>query len=438
MDPVLEKLLRETALSSYLISFSRGQILCSEGDDSRDLYILVDGILEVLKGKRKISEIRESGVVVGEISFLLETRRTATVRARTDGRAVCVPKEKVQDFLKEFPALAWRIPRVLARRLDERTRALHGLKEFCDQLPQAVVVADREDRIVSWNAPAESLFGQSWEALHDRPMAELYQDPETYRRLLADLKSSYSPVEAVLEIRHPEQGQRFLSTALSPVFDRHHNLSGVLALSHDVTEALAAQRRYRRFRRWVLPLLFAVLTAAGTMSYLLPRVLHQREITGFKQQLLCDRLAKDYLFLKSLLGPHFLSRDMDAIAAVMQNFFKMQGDLAPYTGILLLDPEKKVFGAYTRAPSNTGAPPVGGSYADIPFEKAPDSIHRVLTVYRVDPENPMGRKGLEVAFQIRRQNRSLDWLLFQMDMRRLEEEFEADEKTLKSLRIRPS
>jgi hypothetical protein len=45
----------------------------------------------------------------------------------------------------------------------------------------------------------------------------------------------------------------------------------------------------------------------------------------------------------------------------------------------------------------------------------------------------MGRKGVEVAFEMAKDGRRLGWLLFQMDMKALGENFDIDEEGLKRL-----
>jgi len=125
---MMEEILNNPSVEKYLVEIRRGETLCREGEDSQDLFILVDGHVEILKGLQPISETGEKGTVFGEISFILGSKRTASVRARTDVKAIRIPKDKIDDFLKEFPALAWQLLRLLARRLDARTQSLFAFK----------------------------------------------------------------------------------------------------------------------------------------------------------------------------------------------------------------------------------------------------------------------------------------------------------------------
>lgn len=76
---MLAEIINNLDLDKYPSTFAKGQIIFREGDDSQDLYILVSGNLDILKGSEKITEIFEIGSIFGEMSFLLGARRTATV-----------------------------------------------------------------------------------------------------------------------------------------------------------------------------------------------------------------------------------------------------------------------------------------------------------------------------------------------------------------------
>ena len=82
-------------LGKCIETYRPGDSLFLEGDDSCDLFILVSGRLEVLKDDKKISEIIEPGSLVGEMSFLLGGKRTATVKAVGEVQAIQIPCEKI-------------------------------------------------------------------------------------------------------------------------------------------------------------------------------------------------------------------------------------------------------------------------------------------------------------------------------------------------------
>ena len=431
-----DRLLREPAVEKFLERFRKGDILCSEGDASRDLYFLVSGTLDIIKGKRKISEVHKSGVPIGEISFLLNTKRTATVQAKTDGQVVRVPKDKIDQFLRELPSLAWRISKVLARRLDERTKTLHGLEEFCDQMPEAVVVTDSDGRVVAWNNPAERVFGYGWDQMYNRPFAEVYETPEIINAFIAEVKSKHADGERIFKIEHHEKGPRHISTSIKAIYDQDYHFAGVLSLSRDVTDTVKLKQKYRRARLWAIPIVLLVAIIATSIFLAYPHFTSQTQIVGIRQQALGDQIAKDYFLVKSILSEPFGARDRVRITQLMKEFFQMQGNsMAYYPGIVLLEKDKRVFGYYAPDTEGSTGSASGETYTGIRFEDSQDSIHKILTLYRVHPDYPMGRQEIEIAFELNRGDQLLGWLVFQLDMDRLEREFKVDLETLKKMQI---
>ena len=223
---MLNKIINNPDLVKYVIPFENGEIIFTEGDETQDLFILISGELDILKGNKKISLISEPGELFGEMSFLLGARRSATAKAKTDGKAIRIPKEEINNFLNKFPEITSDITRLLAARLNETSQILYGLKEFCDQLPDAVILTDRDGKILSWNSVAETMYGRSWDQMHYKSMEEIYEEPDDYKDYLEEVKSRYSVREKILKILHPEKGVRYISTSTTVLYDGHHNFSG--------------------------------------------------------------------------------------------------------------------------------------------------------------------------------------------------------------------
>jgi len=429
---MLDQIINNPDLDKYLSTFETGQIIFLENDDSQDLYILVSGELDVLKGNKKISEITERGALFGEMSFLLGARRTATVKAGNDVKTIRIPKEKVTTFLGEFPSVAQDITRLLAQRLDETSQIVYGLKEFCDQLPDAVILTDREGKILTWNTASEKLYGREWDQMRHRSAEEIYEEPEAYKHFLKDVQSRYSIREKILKVNHPEKGTRFISTSTTVLYDGHHNLQGVLSLGRDVTKVKNLERKYHRVRNWLIPSFILLGLMAGSLFFGYPYFSRGYQSVDIRKQELRNQLAKDYLLLTSLLAQPYATGDRSKTGQLMKEFFDIQEKTStPYNGLLLLDREKKVFSAHSIKPCTDAIKIVGSSYASIEFKGSERSLHRVLTVYRTDKEHPMGHKGIEVSFEVRKDNQFMGWLIFQMDVDLLVQEYGIDEEGLK-------
>ena len=169
---MLSEVINRPEFDKYLTTFERGETLFLEGEDTQDLYILVSGRLGIIKGRKKITEVMEAGSLFGEMSFFLGAKRTATVKAASDVKVICIPKAEVKTFLHQFPAVAEAMIKLLAERLNETTQIVYGLEEFSDKLPDAVMLSDSDGQILTWNRAAEKLYGREWDDVESRSVEE--------------------------------------------------------------------------------------------------------------------------------------------------------------------------------------------------------------------------------------------------------------------------
>ena len=434
---MLAEIIDNPDLDKYIKEFAAGHIIFLEGDASQDLYILVSGRLAILKGNKKISEVTDKGALFGEMSFLLGAKRTASVKTKSTVRAICIPKEEVTTFLGEFPGLAWEITRLLAQRLDQTSQVVYGLKEFCDQLPDAVVLADREGKVLTCNAAAERLYGRDSDQMSRSSVEELYEQPQDYKDFLEEVQSRYSVREKILRIKNPEKGMRFISTSTTILYDGHHNFQGVLSLGRDVTTAKDMERKYKKTRNWLIPsfILIGLLTLAVLFAW--PRLLKEQQTLDSRKHSLRNQLAKDYLLLESMLAGHLAAGDREKANRSVREFFDIQEPSEMiYTGLILLDKDKMVFDSYAAGPGIKPAKMAKSSYCTIELKGIEDSLHRVLTLYRANKGHPMGHKSIEIAFEIRRGGLAMGWIIFLMDADLLARVYDVDEKSLKKFQFK--
>jgi PAS domain S-box-containing protein len=424
----------ENLRNRYLKTFKAGDVLFFEGDDSQDLYILISGHLEVFKGDKKLSEITDPGSVLGEAAFLLGAKRTATIKAEGSVQVLRIPKAEVNRFLADFPSAGKKIGQLLAKRLDEASQIVYGLRQICDKLPDAVILSDRDGKIIAWNIAAERLYGRDWHEMKRGTVEDIYEEPLEYKKFLEDLETQQSVSERVLKIRHPEKGTRFVSTSTSILYDDRHIFQGVLSIGRDVTSFQKMEKKYRRARLWIVPALLLLFLLGGAVLFGYPYFSKGVHTTDLRKQELRNLLAKDFLLLKSLLAEPLAYGDREKVRRVVEEFFGVQVTKdSPYTGLVLLDSKKRVFDSFSIKPGTEAGALIGNSYAGITFHGGEQSLFRILVLYRPDQEHPMGRKGVEIAFEMVRNGRILGWLLFQMDMKALDENYEIDEEGLKRL-----
>lgn len=83
-----------------------GQTLVKEGEKSNQLFWLIEGELEVVQNVRDheaVVNTIKSGELVGELSFLDQKPRSATVRAKTDSQLIVLEYKDFQKMLAAQP-----------------------------------------------------------------------------------------------------------------------------------------------------------------------------------------------------------------------------------------------------------------------------------------------------------------------------------------------
>ena len=89
------------------IEIHQNDILITEGDSSKAMYLLMTGKLEVIqsKGGKKVRVgTISAGEIVGEMSFIDKSRRSATVVAMTDCELIEVSTDVFEKHLEKQPA----------------------------------------------------------------------------------------------------------------------------------------------------------------------------------------------------------------------------------------------------------------------------------------------------------------------------------------------
>lgn len=86
-----------------------GEMVFREGDPSDRLYVLVQGEVEILKlsdGRQVQLAVRGETSVIGETSLLVDSPRSATVRALEDTKLLSFPHETLNTLLASSPSAA--------------------------------------------------------------------------------------------------------------------------------------------------------------------------------------------------------------------------------------------------------------------------------------------------------------------------------------------
>jgi len=114
------------------VSYPAGAELIHEGEVPGQLFVLVDGAVEITREGTLITVVDVPGAVFGEMSVLLGSPATATVRALRDTRLRRTAEP--QEFLDRNPLVTRAVATMLARRLDTINGYLVDLRrQYCDR-----------------------------------------------------------------------------------------------------------------------------------------------------------------------------------------------------------------------------------------------------------------------------------------------------------------
>ncbi len=120
--PLFEDLSRrelvELARVSEDLEVPPGKVLCKEGEVGREFFVIVDGEVDVTRDGKRVAT-RGGGEFFGEIALLEETRRTATVTAKTPLRFFVLTRSDFRRLVNENRNVEGKVLRALARRVVE-------------------------------------------------------------------------------------------------------------------------------------------------------------------------------------------------------------------------------------------------------------------------------------------------------------------------------
>lgn len=127
LDELSEEEWQMIVRSSRNISFKPDDILLKEGEIDDAVYVLVSGKVEVV-GSRSFGRVKriatiDEGSVFGEVAFFDNRPRSASVRAVSEGRVLCITRKSFDQISAWNPSLAQQLLFELGRVLAHRFRS---------------------------------------------------------------------------------------------------------------------------------------------------------------------------------------------------------------------------------------------------------------------------------------------------------------------------
>jgi CRP/FNR family transcriptional regulator, cyclic AMP receptor protein len=108
--------------SEEAIKFEAGQSIFHEGDAGDNMYVVVEGEVDLTIQGKLVETVKEGGIL-GEMALIEHQPRTASATARTDCRLVAVGEKRFLFLIQQTPFFAQFVMRVMAgrlRRMDNR------------------------------------------------------------------------------------------------------------------------------------------------------------------------------------------------------------------------------------------------------------------------------------------------------------------------------
>lgn len=122
-DGLTDVQIRLVTSMGFVVDVETGNTVTREDLNERELYVILEGEFAISRAGKEVSRVSQ-GDVVGEIGFLLEHgRRSATIRARRDGKLLVLRRKMLDDLgAREAPVahqLLLNLARVTAARLSK-------------------------------------------------------------------------------------------------------------------------------------------------------------------------------------------------------------------------------------------------------------------------------------------------------------------------------
>ena len=119
---------RVLARAMTLRDLRHGEVLVREGSADDHLYVVVSGVLGVVKGAGLEEEVTlnaiRPGDVVGELSFLDGATRYASLVALSDTRVLGLSRSALEGLLDTHPKVVYHVMRAIVRVVHEIQRRL--------------------------------------------------------------------------------------------------------------------------------------------------------------------------------------------------------------------------------------------------------------------------------------------------------------------------
>ena len=105
------------------VEYPTGTPIVREGEPGSELFIIVDGEVDVRSRARKLATL-PAGNYFGEIALITGSPRTASVTTGTPVRALVIQGRDFRKLLQDSPEIQFKVLQEIGKRLEERSSRL--------------------------------------------------------------------------------------------------------------------------------------------------------------------------------------------------------------------------------------------------------------------------------------------------------------------------
>jgi CRP/FNR family transcriptional regulator, cyclic AMP receptor protein len=129
-------------LYDEVLSFEDGEIIAREGDETRDMYVVQSGAVEVFKaigGQQVLLAVLGRGSFFGEMSLLESLPRSATVRAKGRAKLLAIRAGSLLLKIRRDPTFAFEMLQQMSGRIRRLNEQLAKQRELLEAVQQKQV-----------------------------------------------------------------------------------------------------------------------------------------------------------------------------------------------------------------------------------------------------------------------------------------------------------
>jgi len=114
--------------------YKAGTKIFSQGDKGTDIFILKKGAVTVSVDDQLVGLINTPDTIIGEMSYFLGNKRTATVEAVEDSEFIVIPGNYLYDSILKRPEIGIQLLKILVTRLKNTTKYVSRLEKEVEEL----------------------------------------------------------------------------------------------------------------------------------------------------------------------------------------------------------------------------------------------------------------------------------------------------------------